>query len=59
MLADVVVPERPEDAITPLEEGYDLPDRVDHQLAWLREAGLEPALTWSRKDVAALVARRP
>ena len=59
VLADVVIPERPEDAITPLEDGYDLPDRVDHQLAWLREAGLEPALTWSRKDVAALVARRP
>jgi tRNA (cmo5U34)-methyltransferase len=57
-LADVVIPERPGDAITPLEEGYDLPDRVDHQLAWLRDAGLEPAVTWSRKDVAVLAARR-
>jgi tRNA (cmo5U34)-methyltransferase len=59
VLADVVVPERPEDAITPLEEGYDLPDRLDDQLAWLREAGLDPEVTWSWKDVAVVVATRP
>jgi tRNA (cmo5U34)-methyltransferase len=59
VLADVVVPERAEDAITPLEEGYDLPDRLESQLAWLREAGLQPQVTWSWKDVAVVAATRP
>jgi tRNA (cmo5U34)-methyltransferase len=59
VLSDVVVPERTEDAITPLEEGYDLPDRLDDQLAWLREAGLDPEVTWSWKDVAVVAATRP
>jgi tRNA (cmo5U34)-methyltransferase len=59
VLADVVLPERPEDAITPLDEGYDLPDRLDDQLAWLREAGLDPDVTWSWKDVAVVAAKRP
>lgn len=59
VLADVVIPERPEDATTPLEEGFDVPDRLDDQLAWLRGAGLEPEVTWSWKDVAVVAARRP
>jgi tRNA (cmo5U34)-methyltransferase len=59
VLSDVVVPERPEDAITPLDEGYDLPDRLDDQIAWLREAGLDPEVTWSWKDVAVVAATRP
>jgi tRNA (cmo5U34)-methyltransferase len=54
VLADVVVPERPEDAITPLEPGYDLPDRVDDQLAWLREAGFDPLVAWAWKDCAVI-----
>src|SRR6058998_635493 len=29
VLADVVVPEDPADVVTPIEEGYDLPDRLD------------------------------
>jgi tRNA (cmo5U34)-methyltransferase len=59
VLSDVVVPERPKDAITPLEEGYDVPDRLDDQLAWLRGAGLDPEVTWSWKDVAVVAATRP
>ena len=59
VLADVVIPEQPEDAITPLEEGFDLPDRLDDQLAWLREAGLEPEVMWSWKDVAVVAATQP
>ena len=41
VLADVVVPDDPADAVTPLSPGYDLPSRADEQLAWLREAGFE------------------
>ena len=59
VLSDVVVPERPEDAIISLEEGYDLPDRLEDQLEWLRQAGLQPRVTWSWKDVAVVAATRP
>jgi tRNA (cmo5U34)-methyltransferase len=49
---DVVVPLRPEDAVTPLEDGFDLPDPLDDQLGWLADAGLVPRVTWAWKDVA-------
>jgi tRNA (cmo5U34)-methyltransferase len=60
VLADVVVPDDEADVVTPIDWEMDLPDRVDDQLAWLREAGLEPELVWSYKDLAVLRAsRRP
>jgi tRNA (cmo5U34)-methyltransferase len=59
VLGDVVVPERAEDAVIPLTPDFDLPDRVDEQLAWLRAAGLAPQLVWWERDVAVLAADRP
>ena len=59
VLADVVVPEDPADVVTPIEEGYDLPDRLDDQLAWLRDAGLAPEVHWSFRDLAVVAATRP
>jgi tRNA (cmo5U34)-methyltransferase len=59
VLADVVVPENEADVVTPIDGVYDLPDRADDQLQWLREAGLEPELVWSYKDLAVLRATRP
>jgi tRNA (cmo5U34)-methyltransferase len=56
VLADVVVPDDPADAVTPIEAGYDLPDRLDDQLGWLREAGLEPEVRWSSRDLAVVAA---
>jgi tRNA (cmo5U34)-methyltransferase len=56
VLADVVVPERPEDAVTPLEDGYDLPDRAEDQVAWLDDHGFRAAIVWSWKDCAVIVA---
>jgi tRNA (cmo5U34)-methyltransferase len=56
VLADVVVPEDPVDAVTPIEEGFDLPDRLDDQLDWLAAAGFEPRVTWSWKDCAVIAA---
>src|ERR671937_534457 len=41
VLADVVVPERPEDAVIHCTPGFDLPDTVADQLEWLEAAGLE------------------
>ena len=59
VLADVIVPERPEDVVTPIDGVMDLPDRVDDQLEWLREAGLEAEPVWLNKDLAVLRATRP
>jgi tRNA (cmo5U34)-methyltransferase len=52
VLADVVVPDDPEDQQTPIDGEYDLPDRLDDQLKWLREAGFEPTAVWVHKDLA-------
>jgi tRNA (cmo5U34)-methyltransferase len=59
VLADVVVPENEADVVTPIDWEYDLPDRADDQLRWLRNAGLEAEPVWSDKDLAVLRARRP
>jgi tRNA (cmo5U34)-methyltransferase len=56
VLGDVVIPERPEDAQTPLTPDFDLPDRVDDQLAWLSAAGFEARVAWADRDLAVLVA---
>jgi len=58
VLADVVVPERPQDAEIPLEEGFDRPDSVADQLRWLADAGLRASVAWSAADLAILVAER-
>jgi tRNA (cmo5U34)-methyltransferase len=59
VLGDVVVPEREEDVVTPIDWDYDLPDRVDDQLEWLRAAGLHAESVWADKDLAVLRATRP
>jgi tRNA (cmo5U34)-methyltransferase len=58
VLADVVVPADPADAITPLDAGYDLPDTVSDQLRWLAEAGFDARPTWERADLAVIAADR-
>jgi tRNA (cmo5U34)-methyltransferase len=58
VIADLVVPEDPADVVTPLEAGFDLPDSVADQLAWLAGAGLRPRVTWARRDLAVLVATK-
>jgi tRNA (cmo5U34)-methyltransferase len=56
VLADVVVPERTEDALIDCTPGFDLPDPVPDQLEWLRAAGLEPSVVWERLDLAVIKA---
>jgi tRNA (cmo5U34)-methyltransferase len=58
VLGDVVVPDRPEDAVTPLTPDFDLPDRVEEQVRWLEAAGLAARVAWSQRDLAVLVAER-
>jgi len=58
VLGDVVVPERPEDAVAPLTPGFDLPDSVPDLVRWLEQAGLRPTVEWAWKDIAVVRADR-
>ena len=58
VIGDVVVPDDPADATTPLSPDYDLPSRADEQLAWLSDAGLEASLEWASGDLAVITARK-
>ena len=55
-LADVVVPDDPADAVTPLTPDNDKPDRAEDLLEWIRAAGFCAELVWARRDLAAFVA---
>jgi tRNA threonylcarbamoyl adenosine modification protein (Sua5/YciO/YrdC/YwlC family) len=55
VLADVVVPEDPAEARTPLTPGLDRPSSVADQLAWMRDAGLEARVSWRHGDLAVLI----
>ena len=59
VLADVFVPDDPSRALSPLDSPYDRPDRLDDQLTWLAEAGLEPCVVWISGDLAVVRADRP
>jgi tRNA threonylcarbamoyl adenosine modification protein (Sua5/YciO/YrdC/YwlC family) len=59
VMADVVVPEDPADAVTSLTPGYDHPSPLRDQLQWLAEAGFEAGEVWAQADLAGLAARRP
>jgi tRNA (cmo5U34)-methyltransferase len=56
VLGDVVVPEYPNEAVTALEPGVDLPDTLADQLQWLSDAGLSPHVTWSADDLVVVAA---
>ena len=56
--ADVIVPEDPADAVTPLTADFDLPNRLDDMLSWLDDAGFDAEPTWVRRDLAVVRARR-
>jgi tRNA (cmo5U34)-methyltransferase len=58
VLADVVIPDDPGDAITPIDGVYDKPSRVGEQLRWLEAAGLRARVSWAHRDLAILVADR-
>jgi tRNA (cmo5U34)-methyltransferase len=58
VLADVVVPNDPDDATTPLDEGYDIPSPAADQLRWLTDAHLVATIRWQHRDLAVLVADR-
>ncbi|HEV8249111.1 MAG TPA: methyltransferase domain-containing protein [Gaiellaceae bacterium] len=59
VLADVVIPEDAADAVVPLSPGYDLPDTIADQLAWLEDAGFAARVTWKLRDLAVFAAELP
>jgi tRNA (cmo5U34)-methyltransferase len=58
VVGDVVVPEDPADAVTPIDGDYDKPSTVAEQLGWLQDAGYEASVAWSNRDLAVLVGER-
>jgi tRNA (cmo5U34)-methyltransferase len=56
VLGDVVIPEDPADAITPIDGIYDKPSGAADQVRWLGAAGLDARIVWSRQDLAVIVA---
>ena len=59
VLADLVVPDRVEDVVTPATPDFDKPDTLADILAWLDEAGFVTSVEWSWKDLAAVRADVP
>lgn len=55
-LADLVVPERTQDAFTEIDWVDDLPSTVAEQLGWLAAAGLDASVRWQYRDLAVLTA---
>jgi tRNA (cmo5U34)-methyltransferase len=58
VLGDVVIPDDPSDRSVDLSD-YDRPSPIGDQLDWLVDAGLEPHLCWSDKDLAVIAADKP
>ena len=58
VLGDLIVPERPEDAVIHVDGVYDVPSSTAEQLEWLREAGFDPEVTLVRADLAVFRCRR-
>src|SRR5262249_40888457 len=59
VVADVVIPADPADALTPIDDGYDMPSTIADQLRWLEDSGLRANVSWSRRDLAVLVGVSP
>ncbi|HWF49568.1 MAG TPA: class I SAM-dependent methyltransferase [Solirubrobacteraceae bacterium] len=55
VLGDLVIPDDPADAVTPIDGEYDTPSSVADQRRWMEEAGLEVRVAWARGDLAVLV----
>jgi tRNA (cmo5U34)-methyltransferase len=56
VIADVVVPEDPRDALTPVDGVYDKPSTLADQLGWLADTGFTTRVTWERGDLAVVSA---
>ena len=58
VLGDVVIPEKPADAVTPVDGDYDRPDTIGDQLGGMAAAGFEATATRQCGDLVVMVADR-
>ncbi|SBW25882.1 class I SAM-dependent methyltransferase [Protofrankia symbiont of Coriaria ruscifolia] len=58
VLADVIVPDDPRDAVTPVHDVHDKPSRLPDQLEWLQQAGFKARTVWRDRDLAVVTADR-
>lgn len=59
VLADLVVPEVPDDVVTPIDGVEDVPSSLAEQLTWLAAAGLTvPQVSWQHRDLAVIVSTK-
>lgn len=58
VLGDVVVPDDPADAVTPLTPEHDRPSGLADQLRWMRDAGFDARVVWSERDLVVVRADR-
>jgi tRNA (cmo5U34)-methyltransferase len=59
VLGDVVIPDDPADAVTPIDGDYDTPSSAADQQQWLEAAGLRSRVVWAVGDLAVLVGEAP
>ena len=59
VMGDVIVPEDPADALTPLSPDSDLPDRVVDLTRWFSAAPLVPEVVWTAGDLAVIKGSEP
>jgi L-threonylcarbamoyladenylate synthase len=56
VLGDVILPDDPAEARTPLTPEFDRPSPLPDQLRWLAQAGFEPVVRWEEGDLAVVEA---
>lgn len=58
VLADLVVPEKPGDVVTPIDGIEDVPSSLAEQLSWLTDAGLSTEVAWQHHDLAVITSTK-
>jgi len=59
IIGDVIVPEDPDDVVTPIDGVHDKPSTIAEQLGWLAAAGFTARVSWVERDLAVLVGDLP
>jgi tRNA (cmo5U34)-methyltransferase len=59
VLGDVIIPDDPSDAVTPIDGDYDTPSALADQRQWMQDAGLTSSVAWAHRDLAVLIAEAP
>jgi tRNA (cmo5U34)-methyltransferase len=58
VFGDVIVPDDPADAVTPISDDFDLPARVGELTDWLHAASLECEVVWTFRDLVVIKSSR-